>query len=111
MLVFYLGHGRPLLRVTGVDSGVTWIREQDALRNDAQWGQLAHIARHADTHYTSPEFLAHMMFSHCGDHALSLMARVKSMSGLDLTFNVKGQKTPCHGCHRASYVPRNPRKH
>ena len=90
---------------------MTWMREQDTLRVNSQWGQIAHVARDASIEYASPAFLAHMLFNHCGDHALSLMARAESLFGLNLQSRVAGQKKLCHGCHMGGRVPRNQGMH
>ena len=74
-------------------------------------GEIAHTVRDESAHYTSPAFLAHILFSHCGDHSPSLMARAESLFGLNLTSDVKWQKRLCHGCHKGGHVPRNQGMH
>ena len=59
-------------------------------------------------HYVPDVFLAHLMYGHCGDAALRMIAMLPDLNCKGLTpIGVNGHRLECEGCHRAGHVKRN----
>ena len=52
-------------------------------------------------------FLAHLMYGHCGDAALRIIAKAPNLYGKGLTpVGANGHRLECEGCHRVGHVKR-----
>ena len=59
-------------------------------------------------HYVPDGFLARLMYGHCGDAALRMIANAPDLYGKGLTpMGAYGHRLECEGCHRAGHVKRN----
>ena len=64
------------------------------------------IPKHED--YAPTEFLAHLIFGHCDNAVLQMIAQATESYGNDLDKSeLKRQRLRCQGCHLASNTMRN----
>ena len=58
--------------------------------------------------YVTTAFLAHLVYGHCGDAAMQLIAQAPELYGDVLAHDdVIGMRGKCEGCHLAGHVKRN----
>ena len=108
ILVFCLGDGRPVWRTSHVDSGVTWMEQSAVLHRAKEHREIAAVQEPKVLHYVPDGFLARLMYCHCGDAALRMIARAPDLYGKGLTpMGAHGHRLECEGCHRAGHVKRN----
>ena len=83
--------------------------EQSAVMHRAdEHREIAAVQEPKGQHYVPDGFLAHLMYGHCGDAALRMIAQAPDLYGEGLTpMGAKGHRLECEGCHRAGHVKRN----
>ena len=62
--------GRPVLHASPVDDGLMWTEATYVLHNDRLARDVAQIQLPKNVHHVATEFLAHLVFGHCGDAVL-----------------------------------------
>ena len=107
-LVNCLGDGRPVWRTSDVDSGVTWMEKSAVLLRAKEPREIAVVLQLEGIHYVPDGLLAHLMYGHCGDAAMRMIAKAPDLYGKGLKpVGANGHHLECEGCHRANHVKRN----
>ena len=106
--VFCLGDGRPVRRTSSVHSGVTWMEQAAILHRAQEHREITAVQEPQGLQYVPDDFWAHLMYGHCGDAALRMIAKAPKLYGKGLTpMGANGHRLECEGCHRAGQVKRN----
>ena len=101
-LVFCLGDARPVWRTSPIDSGVTWMEQSAILHRAEEHCEIAAMQEPKGVHYMPDGFLGHLMYGHCGDAALRMIAQAPNLYVQGLTpMGARGHRLEFEGCHRA----------
>ena len=88
-MYLYLGERKPVLRTKPVDDGVVWTKvsaavEQVRTRSERHNVNIAALNERSQRQEVTPEFLAHLAFTHCGDSVAKLMRKHPELNDFNL---------------------------